>query len=89
MLTIIARAIANARSDRRVETARRIRGKPTAMSLAIARLDAKAVQEAMRTPTPAMTKAGATVAVSFGACGEEASRLVYQANIDAMETEGA
>ena len=46
-----ARAIADARSGRRTETARRVRGGPTEISLAVARLDARAVIEVIREPT--------------------------------------
>ena len=49
--------------------------------------DAKAVQAAIRTPTDAMTKAGATVPIPMSTPNEEASRLVWEANVDAMETE--
>ena len=46
-LSEVARAIANARSSRRTETSRRCGGAPSEMSLAVARLDAKAAIEAI------------------------------------------
>ena len=49
--------------------------------------EAKAAQKAIRNPTPAMTKAGASMPLSVSTSYEEVSVLVYQANIDAMETE--
>ena len=58
------------------------------MSLAIARLDAKAVQQAIRNPTDAMTRAGASVPIPMSTPNEDASVLVWQANVDAMETAG-
>ena len=51
---------------------------------------AKAVRDALRTPTDAMTRAGASVPIPPpGMPSMEASRLVWQAHVDAMETEGA
>ena len=51
---------------------------------------AKAVQAVIRTPTDAMTRAGASVPIPPpGMPSMEASRLVWQAHVDAMETEGA
>ncbi len=55
----------------------------------LAFVKARRVRDAIRNPTPAMTTAGATVPIPLSTPNEEASRLVYQANIDAMETESA
>ena len=50
---------------------------------------ARAVRDAIREPTEAMTEAGATgVPIPMSTPNEDASRLVYQANIDAMKAEG-
>ncbi len=48
---------------------------------------AKAVRDAIRNPTDAMTEAGATVPMPMSTPNEDASVLVWQANVDAMETE--
>jgi len=88
MIEIMARALCEARSSRRTETSRRRGGRPAPMSLAIARLDAKAVQQAIRNPTDAMTRAGASVPIPMSTPNEDASVLVWQANVDAMETAG-
>ena len=47
-----AQAVADARSSRRTDTAQRVRGEPTEISLAIARLDARAVIEVVRDYLP-------------------------------------
>ena len=54
MIERAARALANARSGRRTPTSRRVRGEPMEISLAVARLDARAVIEAMREPKKEM-----------------------------------
>ena len=50
---------------------------------------AKAVRDAIRNPTDAMTEAGASVPIPMSTPNEDASVLVWQANVDAMETESA
>ncbi len=51
--------------------------------------DAEAVQAALRNPTDAMTRAGASVPIPMSTPNKDASVLVWQANVDAMETETA
>ncbi|KKK69460.1 hypothetical protein LCGC14_2933820 [marine sediment metagenome] len=86
MLTIIARAMAE-RNEPGIWD--RPEGPPDEFWRAGYLADAKAVQAALRTPTPAMTKAGASVPINLVTPGAEAYRLIYLANIDAMETESA
>lgn len=83
----VARAIANARSERRTPTARRARGGPAAQSMEIARIDAQA---AIAAHLSALAEAGPSDA-AIKAMGEwhgpQGAVECYQSAIRAMIAE--